>query len=177
VAKGMPKPLIDLTPQYEEPPQHSKKGMGHGHKPDHLGPGGLIEAATSPEDFIGAPPSTDWRGRNGQNAQNSPGLLRGQGSQRRARSKDMRPGTTTSRSPPSQEEAGPWSGEGLMAGERAHAGWGGGERGRGVMDGSRAKGPMLDMSEESKYTPGSLLNKVASQQVGHGLVIDREKEG
>jgi len=62
VRREPPKPLIDLTPTYREPPQHLRKGRGF--KPDEVGAGGLIDNATSPEDFINAPPSTDWRGRN-----------------------------------------------------------------------------------------------------------------
>ncbi|KAF4555141.1 Hypothetical protein D9617_3g022130 [Elsinoe fawcettii] len=54
------KPLVDLTPTYREPPQHARKGRGY------VAPaaGGLINAVPSPEDPLGLPPSTDWRGRN-----------------------------------------------------------------------------------------------------------------
>ena len=79
-AKGMPKPLIDLTPEYREPPQHIKKGKGH--YPEVVGPGGLVDAATSPEDAIVAPPAVDWRGRNAQHSPN-----------RNAGRQDQRPGT------------------------------------------------------------------------------------
>ncbi|PGH09815.1 hypothetical protein GX51_00502 [Blastomyces parvus] len=54
------KPLVDLTPVYQEPPQHARKGRGvaaeHG-KP-------LVEVATSPEVLPGAiviPSATTWR--------------------------------------------------------------------------------------------------------------------
>lgn len=58
-ARRPPKPLIDLTPQYQPPPQHSRKGRGW--KPEHVPAGGLIEVATSPEVAIQIPPSKEWR--------------------------------------------------------------------------------------------------------------------
>ncbi|KAI4277929.1 MAG: hypothetical protein LQ337_001412 [Flavoplaca oasis] len=54
-----PKPLIDLTPVYQEPPQHSRKGKGV--TPGHIPAGGLIDIATSPEVAIPIPPKIDWR--------------------------------------------------------------------------------------------------------------------
>ena len=39
------KPLIDLTPQYQPPPQHRHKG--HGYYPEQLGSGKLVDYATS----------------------------------------------------------------------------------------------------------------------------------
>ncbi|KAL8790131.1 MAG: hypothetical protein Q9195_006511 [Heterodermia aff. obscurata] len=55
----MPKPLVDLTPQYQPPPQHMRKGRGV--KPEQIPAGGLVEVATSPEIAIQIPPSRDWR--------------------------------------------------------------------------------------------------------------------
>lgn len=164
------KPLIDLTPQYREPPQHVRKGKGH--HPDQLGPGGLIDNATSLEDSLGVPPSTDWRGRNAQTS--SPMSSQHQSQNNRARSmsrhkhaQGQRP--ATSRSP---DEAGPFTGEGLLAG--GQQGWGGGDRGRGYMDGSHAKGPLLDVNESSKFAQGSLLSKVERERPDRP-VIDRGK--
>ena len=54
-----PKPLIDLTPQYQEPPQHSRKGKGV--KPNKIPVGGLVDIATSPEVAIQIPPTKTWR--------------------------------------------------------------------------------------------------------------------
>lgn len=54
-----PKPLIDLTPQYQEPPQHSKKGRGI--IPQQIPAGGLVDIATSPEIAIPIPPNRTWR--------------------------------------------------------------------------------------------------------------------
>jgi len=60
--EAVQKPLVDLTPQYREPPQHAKKGRAF--IPAKAAVGGLIDNATSPEDPLGLPPVTDWRGRN-----------------------------------------------------------------------------------------------------------------
>lgn len=54
-----PKPLIDLTPQYQEPPQHVKKGRGV--MLEQIPAGGLVEVANTPEAAIAIPPSTTWR--------------------------------------------------------------------------------------------------------------------
>ncbi|KAL9011880.1 MAG: hypothetical protein Q9173_003319 [Seirophora scorigena] len=54
-----PKPLIDLTPQYQEPPQHSRKGKGI--TPGHIPAGGLVDIATSPEIAVPIPPTASWR--------------------------------------------------------------------------------------------------------------------
>ncbi|KAL2365133.1 hypothetical protein RJZ56_001936 [Blastomyces dermatitidis] len=58
--KQKPKPLIDLTPVFQEPPQHTRKGRGVA--AEHGQP--LVEAATSPEVPPGAiviPSATTWR--------------------------------------------------------------------------------------------------------------------
>ncbi|KAI9706543.1 MAG: hypothetical protein M1836_003549 [Candelina mexicana] len=54
-----PKPLVDLSPEYREPPQHVKKGRGI--IPSQLPPGGLVDIATSPEIAIEVPSATAWR--------------------------------------------------------------------------------------------------------------------
>ncbi|KAI4242917.1 MAG: hypothetical protein L6R40_003790 [Gallowayella cf. fulva] len=54
-----PKPLVDLTPVYQEPPQHSRKGRGI--TPGQIPAGGLIDIATSPEVAIPIPPTNEWR--------------------------------------------------------------------------------------------------------------------
>ena len=51
-----PKPLVDLTPQYYELPQHARKGRGI--MPTTIPPEGLIEMATTPEFALANPPST-----------------------------------------------------------------------------------------------------------------------
>jgi hypothetical protein len=67
------RPLVDLTPQYVEPPQHVRKGRGF--RPANVGPGGLVECATGPEVAPGAiaiPESRDWRRRPGAAAGTRP---------------------------------------------------------------------------------------------------------
>lgn len=54
-----PKPLIDLTPVYQEPPQHTRKGKGI--IPEQMPAGGLVDIATSPEVAIPIPPTKAWR--------------------------------------------------------------------------------------------------------------------
>ncbi|KAF7191811.1 hypothetical protein HII31_06856 [Pseudocercospora fuligena] len=54
-----PKPLVDLTPEFKEPPQHSQKGRAY--VPQHIGAGGLIKHANSPEDPLGIPSTTVFR--------------------------------------------------------------------------------------------------------------------
>ena len=65
--------------------------------------------------------------------------------------------------------------EGLLAGGQAQQGWGGGDKGRGVVDGSRARGPLIDVSEPSKFVPGSLLNVVERERGRDRPVVDRMK--
>lgn len=59
------KPLIDLTPQFQEPPQHLKKGRGL--IPQQIPAGGLVNIATSPEVAIPIPPTKTWRRPTGGN--------------------------------------------------------------------------------------------------------------
>ena len=54
-----PRPLVDLTPLYREPPQHTRKGRGI--IPSQMPARGLIEIATSPEAAVEVPPATIWR--------------------------------------------------------------------------------------------------------------------
>jgi hypothetical protein len=180
---GGHKPLVDLTPQYPEPPQHNPKvPMGRGYQPDNVGPGGLIDAATSPEDALGIPSSTDWRGRNHtqtheltkqrSNSRTGADFQRGL----RPTASQRRPATarpTTARAAASHDavSGSAFTGEGLLA--KSQEGWGGGTKGRGVIDGSRAKGPMVDFSGENKFAQGSLLNRVEREQGVTGPVIER----
>ena len=62
LTQRLPKPLVDLTPVFQEPPQHSRKGKGRGVKVE---PGvALVDVATGPElppNAIAVPPATTWR--------------------------------------------------------------------------------------------------------------------
>ena len=221
------KPLVDLTPQYKEPPQHLNKGRGY--RPDQVGEGGLVSSATSPEDPLGIPNTTVFRNTSGQqSSQGGSGLVdlspqyrepahlarKGRGHQvdnpaagggligsatspedpiglpqnnvfrsLNAMPNNRRPDTapekpvsrqrSTRKAQPPQEA---FTGEGLLAQQRE--GWGGGHQGRGVIDGSRAGGkPLVDLSQDSRFVQGSLLNQVERAEGGPAPppVIDREK--
>lgn len=221
-----PKPLVDLTPQYREPPQHSKKGKGF--NPTAVGAGGLIENATSPEDPLGIPQATVFRNTSGQHSSpNSPGLVdlnngyrepihharKGRGFHPDApnasglvgnatspddplgipqnnvfRSVNAMPegrrraGSVTDASPPVQRRLSAprapeaFTGEGLLASSVNRQGWGGTTKGRGVIDGSRAGGkPLVDLSRDSTFVQGSLLNQVQRSEGIPAPIIDREK--
>ncbi|CAD6593191.1 MAG: hypothetical protein ASARMPRED_007149 [Alectoria sarmentosa] len=166
--RPVPKALIDLTPQYQDPPQHTKKGRGVVLK--QIPAGGLVEVANTPEAAITIPPSTLWRrppsrGRDGPSVGRSK-TVRG----------DHSSGTPselkqTSMSPEKRDIA--FTG-GLFA--RSTRGQGGARTGRGVVTGHRqAKEPMLDVGEESQYAPGSLLERVERKDGNSRPIIEREK--
>ncbi|OCK81011.1 hypothetical protein K432DRAFT_296510 [Lepidopterella palustris CBS 459.81] len=177
-----PKPLIDLTPQYREPPQHARKGKGF--VPDTMGTQPLISSATSPEEAIKIPPSTDWRARPSIPAGAGIGHgTYGGGGHERTRSLRVGGGgamptglaayAANNHSGAPEDETDAFTGRGLLA----HTGFsqGGVGVGHGVMDGSKAKGPMLDVSDRSQFVPGSLLAGVEKVQGPAGPVIEREK--
>ncbi|KAL6722144.1 hypothetical protein ACLMJK_001251 [Lecanora helva] len=152
-----PKPLVDLTPQYREPPQHARKGRGL--VPSQIPAGGLVEIATSPEDALDIPPATTW-----QRPTTSSGRDHSAGSPAR------KPST-------SPEKGDALFSSGLLAGEK-RTGQGGMRTGKGVMTGDRgAKASMLDVSEGSQYASGSLLERVERGDGGGGRrpVVDRAK--
>ncbi|KIW07276.1 uncharacterized protein PV09_02130 [Verruconis gallopava] len=146
------KPLVDLTPQYKEPPQFAKRGKGF--KPDQIGSGGLIENATSPENPLGIPGNNDWRARpstSGGGLEKSKSINRTKSTRRQPHGApdDLEPFTV-----------------GLLA-QSGKSGWGDGQVGHGVISGNHAKGPMLDMSEPSLFGSGTLLRKMEAQNLGN----------
>jgi hypothetical protein len=161
-AKDPAKPLIDLTPTYKPPPQHIKKGRGV--HPDQVGPGGLIDNATTPDQPYQIPSSQDWRGgRANSSAAANAGVSR-------QRSLAHRPGHD------STDEA--FTGSGLLNNVRGGRD-GRDSVGRGVASGNRnAREPLINVNEESKYVPGSLLNQVARHEREEGRggpIIDRNR--
>ncbi|KAF1998154.1 hypothetical protein P154DRAFT_469810 [Amniculicola lignicola CBS 123094] len=168
----MPKPLIDLTPQYKEPPQHALKGRRY--VPEGSA-GPLVESATSPEEAIKIPPSTDWRtkpttarphGTYGTGGHERTRSLRGRG-------EGLAAYTVNNHSGAPEDDSNAFTGGGLLA----KAGFSQGHTpvGHGVMDGSKAKGPMLDLRENTRFASGSLLATVERIQGPGGPVIDRDK--
>ncbi|KAF2267261.1 hypothetical protein CC78DRAFT_541912 [Lojkania enalia] len=172
--RGKPKPLVDLTPQYKEPPQHALKGRGY--RPDNGGP--LIENATSLDEAIKVPSSQDWRSRP---VTARPGYgTYGTGAHERTRSlkgahrgEGLASYTVNNHAGAPDDDSHAFTGGGLLA--RAGFSQGNTPVGHGVMDGSKARGPMLDMREGSKFASGSLLGMVERGQGPAGPAIDRER--
>lgn len=169
--RGMPQPLVDLTPTYKEPPQFSRKG--HGYK-GPVGPGGLVEAATTlQQDAIAVPPSQDWRGRNVAGDVGRPGTSDGHQQNRGpafANHKSLR-GHGAPRRAAGPADGG-FTGQGLLATSQAQSGWGDGDKGRphaSMRDKGRRDGPMLDMRQESEFQQGSLLAGVERSGRGNGI--------
>lgn len=155
-----PRPLVDLTPQYREPPQHSRKGKAF--VPEgNSGP--LIENATSIEEAIKVPPSTDWRaGARPSTARPNHGTYGTGGFERtrslKGRGEGLAAYTMNNHASAPEDNSAAFTGGGLLA----QAGFSQGNTpvGHGVMDGSKAKGPMLDMRENPTFATGSLLANV-----------------
>ena len=166
--RSVPKALIDLTPHYQDPPQHTKKGRGV--VLEQIPAGGLVEVANTPEAAITIPSSTLWR-RPTSRGRVGPSV---------GRSKPVR-GDRSSGAPsePKQTLTSPEKRDiaftgGLLA--SSTRGQGGARTGRGVVTGDRqAKEPMLDVGEKSQYAPGSLLERVERKDGSSRPIIEREK--
>lgn len=179
-----PAPLVDLTPTYQPPPQHVKKGKGF--KPDEIGPGGLIENATSPENAIEVPPAVDWRGRNevrtrtppstgtangsagggGNGAVRSGSQTRNGSGRARSTSRSAAPGGST-RFHNSQAYAALHGATSSRSRDRENerSVSGGGARRTVTPTGGSGNGPLVDLSEESQFVKGSLLERVQRGEV------------
>lgn len=164
------KPLVDLTPQYREPPQHRTKGKGF---VIGTSSGPLIDNATSLEEAIKIPPSSDWRARPshthgtyGTGGHERTRSLKGRGEGLAAYTMNNHGGA------PDDSSKG-FTGGGLLA----RSGFSQGHQpvGHGVMDGSKARGPMLNMRENSQFASGSLLAGVQHRQGPTWPIIDRER--
>ncbi|KAH8430714.1 uncharacterized protein LDX57_008376 [Aspergillus melleus] len=168
------KPLVDLTPVYQEPPQHARKGRGVAVEPGTL----LIDAATGRDapGGIAVPSATTWR----RPAPPPPAPLdlssstelttRTRNRSNTARSNSAQPRhynsstpaspiTATSPADATQRED-PFIPNSLMTRSAQIAALtnNGIPVGHGVATGDRlATKPMLDMSPENPFTQGSLL--------------------
>lgn len=129
-----PKPLVDLTPQYREPPQHFKKGKGF--KPEHVSEGGLVDAIPDNIEIpFQLPGANEWKAR----PTTSSGMQRNgtvSGGHHRTRSIKAKRDNTAER------EA---AFTGLMA--KSGPGWGHGDKGRGFPS-NAANGPLIDLRRE-----------------------------
>lgn len=171
--RGKPKPLVDLTPQYKEPPQHARKGKGF--KPEAKA-GPLIENATSIEEAIKIPDSQDWRARP-QTARPTHGTY-GIGGHERTRSlkgrgEGLAAYTVNNHTGAPDDDSNAFTGGGLLA--RTGFSQGHTPVGHGVMDGSKARGPMLDVRDTLQFASGSLLAGVERKHGPTGPLIDRDK--
>lgn len=148
------KPLVDLTPVYAEPPQHNRKGKGHGVK---VQPGmQLIDGATGPELTQGAipiPSATSWR----RPADTTP--------QRRNTTRSVRHHHNPHVSPISAEGSPAlptqFTPNSLLAHSASVSSHRNPRTGHGVATGDRnATRPLLDMSPENPFADGSLLRQL-----------------
>lgn len=165
-----PKPLVDLTPVYQEPPQHARKGRGV-----TLEPGvPLVEGATGPELCPGAiviPSATTWRRPTQQvTSPMSDGVSPGFGAATLGRSNTMSShhhntyqnfmnmtSPTSFTSPDT-----PFAPNSLLARSMTTS-HGGKSKGRGVATGDRnTTKPMLDLGPKSPFAEGSLLRNLES---------------
>jgi hypothetical protein len=150
------KPLVDLTPVYAEPPQHSRKGKGRGVK---VQPGmQLIDGATGPVQTpggIAVPPATSWRR---PAAETTP--------QRRNTTRSVRHHSNKHAAPISAEgspalPASQFTANSLLAHSASTASHRNPRSGHGVATGDRnATRPLLDMSPENPFADGSLLRQL-----------------
>ncbi|KAF1848052.1 uncharacterized protein K460DRAFT_280709 [Cucurbitaria berberidis CBS 394.84] len=164
---GLPEPLIDLTPQYRPPPQFEKKGKGY-HPGAAAGP--LVESATSMEEAIKVPSANDWRARPTTRAAHG---TYGTGGHERTRSlkgrgEPLAAYTQNNHLSAPEDERGAFTGGGLVT----SAGYAYAPVGRGVMDGSKAKGPMINLAENNQFASGSLLSALPNTPIP-APVIDR----
>ncbi|GAB1192871.1 hypothetical protein APSETT444_002070 [Aspergillus pseudonomiae] len=156
------KPLVDLTPVYQEPPQHTRKGRGvtvEAGKP-------LVAAATGPEvpGGIVIPPATTWRRpelpspTTDARTQNRSNTNRSASSQQRHPYSRTAPTSPATPVDPSQPREEPFIPNSLLARSAQVAAVPGQPKGHGVATGDRnASKPMLDMSPENPFAEGSLL--------------------
>lgn len=152
--RAKPKPLIDLTPQYRAPPQHVRKGKGF--VPGGSDSGPLVANATSPEEAIQVPPSTDWRARPSRGGPSE--AMRAHRGGRNPPEGGLAAYAANKHDGAPEDDSKAFTGGGLLA--QAGFSQGSVAIGRGVMDGSKARGPMLDVKENSQFAPGSLLSGV-----------------
>ena len=163
-----PKPLIDLTPQYQEPPQHAKKGRGV--ILEKIPAGGLVEVANTPESAISIPPSTTWRRPTSRDG-DGPNVSRSNTVRREHSS--AAPSERKQNLTSFETESMAFTGGLLVSNSK---GQGSGWTGRRVMTrGRQAKEPRLGVGEDRQYAPGSQL-ECAEMHGGSHSIGEKEKK-
>ncbi|KAJ5912687.1 hypothetical protein N7504_001570 [Penicillium tannophilum] len=155
------KPLIDLTPVFQEQPQHTRKGRGVTVEPGMA----LIDAATGPDllpSSMAIPPAVAWRRPSVPSVEVPPipqARLRAK-SIRSVHPAQPRTDTTSANHSPSSPAV-PFLPNSLLATAPKASHNQGPPIGHGVATGDRnATRPMLDMSPENPFAEGSLLHQL-----------------
>lgn len=159
-----PKPLVDLTPQFQEQPHHLRKGRGVAPVPGKP----LVALATDVEGLPGAvitPAARAW-----QRPQNI-----GHWDNADEATAVKIPGGFAG--PPSDDMA--FTGTGLLGRNKSKRAQGGIGHGYGVKTGDRNDlgKPLVDLRIESRFADGSLLRQVEKYkgEDERGLIVDRTK--
>lgn len=163
VSKGSHKPLVDLTPVYQEPPQHARKGRGVAVEPGTL----LVDAATTPDLPRGAvaiPPATTWKRppipeEPTLNSDSNNVKTRSRSNTARSVRNNRPAASPISPADHAASRDGPFIANSLLARSTTQRSAHGGPKvGHGVAMGDRnATKPMLDMSPDNPFVEGSLL--------------------
>jgi hypothetical protein len=159
-----PKPLLDLTPQFQEQPQHLKKGRGVAPIPGMP----LVALATDVEALPGAisiPTARAWQRPQERTLDDGASVARTMKSAR---------GVAAPRS-----ENVAFTGTGLLSRSKSRRTRGGIGHGYGLKTGDRnhVGEPLVDLSTTSHFANGSLLRQVETfrGEAERGLIIDRTK--
>lgn len=158
------KPLVDLTPVFHEPPQHTRRGRGVTVEAGVP----LIEGATGPALAPGAvaiPPATAWRRPSAEpwQTRSRANTARSMRSERYCSQTGRSAGSISAGASPTSPGM-PFMPNSLLAGS-ARSPSGQGQtvpgRGHGVATGDRnATRPLLDLSPENPFAEGSLLGRL-----------------
>lgn len=162
------KPLIDLPAQYHDSANSQPKAKGKGFSASVMSTGGLVDLATTPADPTVAAPPADWRARNPVVSS-----LQRSSSKRDSGNSRERSQHRTASWDEDTTERNPFNMNGLLA--TSAGGQGEARHGRGIMSGSNAKGPMVDLHSGSQFTQGSLLAGVERGRERGSPVLDRSK--
>lgn len=170
----LPEEAIKIPSAYRPPPQFSKEGKGKGYT-GAVGAGPLVDHATFtlPEETIKVPAASDpWAARPatsrahgaiGMGMHEQTRVLKGRGEPLAAHAQN-------NHSAAPEDDRMAFVGGSLLSQANFPTMNGGAPIGRGVMDGSKAKGPMLDLSDLNQFASGSLLSSLPDSG---GPIIDR----